>query len=226
MKKIFSNENIRNIRLYVHHEIMEQAGEDKKDIAKCRFAHIEKVAVLSWQIFNLYLKEYKRTNKKYNKENQLSKSDFKQIEKIVKLNANRSILFMGIIHDLYKMYESDKKSHGELAADWFTSYCKTNKYKMKGVMKDIRDAVKHHSNKDKKTKNIYYKILCDADVLSKYSVENAYEKSILLDMNLEDALKNSMNIIEKEKKYKGKTPFFNYLRDVNKRKVIEQIKMR
>ena len=32
MKKIFSNENIRNIRLYVNHEIMNQGGKDKKDM--------------------------------------------------------------------------------------------------------------------------------------------------------------------------------------------------
>ena len=49
MKKIFSNENIRNIRLYVNHEIMNQGGKDKKDISKCRFIHTERVALISYQ---------------------------------------------------------------------------------------------------------------------------------------------------------------------------------
>ena len=225
MKKIFSNENIRNIRLYVNHEIMNQGGKDKKDVSKCRFIHTERVALISYQILGMYIDEYKRTKGKYTKDSKISKSDFKQVKRIVKSKAEKSVIFMGIIHDLFKMTEEVKDSHGILAAEWFTEYCKLNKYQMKGILKDIRDAIKNHSSKgDMKNKNIFYKILCDADIISKYSVENAYEKSIKLNMTMLESIKNSMNIIENKNGYKGHTPFFNHLRKINKNKVLNELK--
>ena len=42
-------------------------------------------------------------------------------------------------------------------------------------MKDIYKAIKYHSNKKKLTNNIFYKILCDADILSKFTPQTVYK---------------------------------------------------
>ena len=76
---------------------------------------------------------------------------------------------MGIIHDLFKLTEEVKDSHGILAAEWFTEYCKLNKYQMKGILKDIASK----SRQAHLSKNAYLQMAIKQAV-ERYACENLF----------------------------------------------------
>ena len=190
---------------------METPSDIDKRWLVYRFKHMERVADISYQLLLLYISEYKKCEKKYNsKKTKISKSEYHQIKAMIKDGALTSVIFLGLIHDIYKFRETNKVEHGELASQFFKNYCKNNKLKMTGRVKKMNEALKNHSEKEKTYDNIYFKILVDADILSKYSEENIKEKIIRTNRTS----RNELVRFESEglKGFKPKTPFFYELR--------------
>ena len=97
---------------------------DKRIIAY-RFKHMERVADISYQIMMKYMEEYKKSGKSYSsKKTKITKSDYHQLKEIEKNNIETTVIFLGLVHDIYKFCESDNLSHGELAASFFKDYCR------------------------------------------------------------------------------------------------------
>ena len=175
-----------------------------------RYKHMERVADISDKLLYLYISEYNKCKKKYNsKKTKISKSEYHQVKEIIKDDILTSVIFLGLIHDIYKFCETDKHEHGELASQFFRNYCKNNHLKMTGVVKKMNEALKHHSEKQKGYDNIFFRILVDADLLSKFSEENFKEKIIKVNITSRDEL---THLQEKLKDYKPKTPFFEMMK--------------
>lgn len=181
---------------------------------RLRFSHCERVADISFQLLQFYMEDIKNTKK-------LSKKEIDQLKYIKKYKLENSVIFLGLIHDMYKFAETNKTDHSELVATFFKNYCKRNKVKMKNHVELMYEALRDHSDKSiNKSDNIYYKILTDADVLSKYFEENIHQKT-------DDGHAKEVIIkLEKElhnDKFKGKTPYYNELHDIYKRALLRKI---
>ena len=191
---------------------------DKRIIAY-RFKHMERVADISYQIMMKYMEEYKKSGKSYSsKKTKITKSDYHQLKEIEKNNIETTVIFLGLVHDIYKFCESDNLGHGELVASFFKDYCKRNGIKNTGIVKKMYEALRDHSDKNKNNDNLFYKILVEADVLSKYSEENFKEKISLFNASASEEFKKLEG--ERLKDYKPKTPFFNDLKFKYKNELI------
>ena len=183
---------------------------DKRIIAY-RFKHMERVADISYQIMMKYMEEYKKSGKSYSsKKTKITKSDYHQLKEIEKNDIQTTVIFLALVHDIYKFCESDNLSHGELAASFFKDYCRRNNIKNTGVVKKMYEAIRDHSAKDKKSDNIFYKILVEADILSHYSEEYFKEKIILSKRTAAEELTHLEGYRLKD--YKPRTPFYSDLK--------------
>ena len=172
------------------------------EIIEYRFQHMKTVSSISYKILLSYLKD-KSASKK------LSKYEQKQLNIIKKHNLETTIIFISMIHDIYKFVEDENIEHGDMASKFFKNFCKMNNIKIKGIVSDMFEAIKKHSDKDIKSKNIYLNILRDADMLSKLSSENIQEKMQKLNISGLEELKKITNIINTEYQKKSHTVFFN-----------------
>ena len=220
IEKMFSIENIDTMRVYVLQNMRHVSRKEiNNTMILCRFQHMERVSMISLQLLQLYLSEYERCGKKYRKgKTCLKKEDFPQLANIKKHGLENAVVFMGIIHDMYKFDEYNTE-HGIRASQFFEQYCEKNHIPMKGMIKDIHDAIHDHSLKNKNQENIFFKILCDADILSKYSKENVIEKKYKDGKSPRDTVK----LIDADK-YDYKTPFFRYLRKMKRKKFLKELK--
>ena len=105
-----------------------------------RFLHMITVSEISYALLNFYIHNKDERKK-------LSKNEQKQLKEIMKNRLETSVIFIGMIHDLYKFNETPKAEHGRLAASFFENYCKRNGITVKGIVLDMYNAIKNHSDK-------------------------------------------------------------------------------
>lgn len=219
IKKFIAQDDIKLLKTLFYKKYLSVTPRivDEKNL-KLRFLHCERVSDVSFDILHFYLNDLKNNSKK------LSKTDVRQLKYIKKNKLDNAVIFLGYIHDLYKFAESKESEHGELAAEFFKNYCKRNHMKIGGHVKLMYDAIKNHSNKlDNNSNNIYYKILCDADLLSKYFEENIVQKMEKHKLSAKDEVVRYEKVL-KDTKVKGKTPYFDQLQDLYKRHLFVDIK--
>lgn len=222
-QKIITVDNVGEFRSIVWNKLRMVTPPDvDKRVLVYRFKHMERVSDISYQLLCLYIDEYNKCKKKYNsKKTKISKSDYHQVKEIIENDILTSVIFLGLIHDIYKFRETDKVDHGVLASEFFKNYCKNNKLKMTGIVKKMNEAVKHHSEKGRNYDNLYYKILVDADILSKYTEENFKEKMIRSNITSREELLHLDN--EALKSYKPKTPFYEIVKFKYKSDLVSQM---
>lgn len=222
LKKVLCDKSITEEREFVLNKMrtVTPIAIDAK-MVDYRYEHMKRVADISEELMILYLKEYDRCGKKYNsKVTSLTETDFNDLKEIKKEGLLKTVIFLGLAHDIYKFCETKDVDHGELAAEFFKSFCKKNKIKLKGLAKKMYLAIKYHSNKGKNLDNIYYKVLCDADILSHYFPEMFLERSVKAKITSTEYFKR----IDKEMKdYKSKTPFFKALKKRYRTKAIHNM---
>jgi len=144
---------------------------------------------------------------------------------LLKVMKDNDILFipklLGIIHDTYK-YCENKYDHGEIISKQFELWVLMLGIEITPEIQLMIDSLKYHSNKDKNDyDNIYYKILCDADIISR--------KYLMKLDEIKDKHGNiSFNDYEKSltwcNSYKPKTPYFNSILHTFQRDAKEKIK--
>ena len=173
------------------------------ELASTRYQHCVMVSMICESLLKKYFELLENPSNE-----ELSKKEEKQLISLADHDAFNYVSIMGIIHDMYKLNEKYAKKHGKATALWFRCYIKKSHIPFKKEMKDIYKAIKYHSNKKKLTNNIFYKILCDADILSKFTPQTVYkyrkENEIFHFVTNEEVI-NEM--LEKEN-YFGKTLFF------------------
>jgi hypothetical protein len=173
-----------------------------------RYDHTEKVVQISRELFHMMVNDDNPEDDYagfYTKEYSLCKPIHENcLEWLFSVVA--------YIHDMYKFSEDrNKAEHGAIAAKQFDSYCNTyninTSYK---IVIQMKDAIYNHSKKYLYLEdNIFFDILCDADILSKYSITNIKEKSIYkYKNNLNDTYNMVINHVGG---YVPKTKYFNLL---------------
>ena len=204
--KILKDFVLKNLRddCYNNSEYSYRAiGTKRLDLPETRYDHCIMVSMICENLLKKYFELLENPSNE-----ELSQKEEKQLMLLADHGAFNYVSIMGIIHDMYKLNEKYAKKHGKVAALWFKTYIKKNHIPFKKEMKDIYKAIKYHSNKKKLTNNIFYKILCDADILSKFTPQNIYkyrrENEIFYFVTNESVI-NEM--LEKEN-YFGKTLFF------------------
>lgn len=88
-----------------------------------------------------------------------------------------SVVFVCLMHDMFKFLDSKKLSHGAIAAQQFSNLCKAYDVPRCQLRRDMKEALANHSNKDYSLgSNEIFAILVDADMLSKLSLEQFKRK--------------------------------------------------
>lgn len=84
-----------------------------------------------------------------------------------------SVVFVCLMHDMFKFLDSKKLSHGSIAAQQFSNLCKAYNVPKCQLRRDMKEALANHSNKEYSLgSNEIFAILVDADMLSKLSLES------------------------------------------------------
>ena len=102
-------------------------------------------------------------------------------------------------------------------------FCKMYDVEMWDVPMKMKEALSLHSDKSKVLySNPFFSILCDADILSKYTLSALYEKIARNDWinDLDTALDYTNEVLTK---YVPKTPFFDGLRSLYVSKLVHDI---
>ena len=136
----------------------------------------------------------------------------------------RKIETMAVIHDMFKYVENEEDDHGAKAADYL-SLCLTgfeHDEKEKEEWDLVLEALKLHSSKDVETSNPYLKILIDADILDKVSLQYVvnYHKNFRADEPIMDCFEK---FIAKVNSHKGLTRCYNSFKDISIEKTMRNI---
>lgn len=169
----------------------------KKSELKKRMNHSIQVAEISDMILNSY---YKDTNPHFTDMDMY-------LLKIMKKNHVEFVpKMLGIIHDTYK-YCENQYDHGEIISKQFELWVLMVGIEISPEIQLMIDALKKHSNKNLNDyDNLYYKILCDADILSRKYIMKVDE---LKDKNGFVTFKDYEKSLDFVKDYTPKTPYFN-----------------
>lgn len=140
-----------------------------------RKRHIEIVMEISREILN----RYKDSNIEVRLKNQL---DF-----IFDNGLEWTIDVVSLLHDAYK-HKISPLSHGKMAALLFENICKDVGLDIHrdSTLFDMHTAITFHSSSGLDISDIYYEIICDADMLSKWSTEYLYIKSNSLGISVKE----------------------------------------
>lgn len=209
-KNMYAND-FRYLKGIVRNTLMMEGPNNASYGSAARMQHILEVMKISKMILNLSMTKPLPIDH--------------PISKIIHNKMEWSVQLVALMHDMYKMEETKVHSHGFLAAKQFGFYAR-----MKGF--DYTDnpaapdpdnhlwfmysAIINHSNHTafSPETNIYYDILCDADILSKYTIENVIDKW-KNKYNGEGTLKETVDkVLNTHTPYTGKTLPYEYLKDV------------
>lgn len=184
--------------------VLSQTSDDKEKTAY-RIKHCEKVAFISNIILNDML-----DNLPQEKTAPFNESDY-ILHLIKKYHLEWTVGMVAYFHDMYKYAETVKVDHGKIAAKQFRMFCKMSDVPMNDITRKMKEAIEYHSNKSKTIlSNVYFSILCDADILSKFSEDGMKEK-MLRNPNIK-TMRDAFNDIRKSvEHYKYKTSSFDNL---------------
>lgn len=186
-----------------------------------RIAHINTVANLSNQIMFDYIAFYKSCT--YNHDTDKIRNEYIKNTLSIIDTCNLSWLpyMIALLHDMYKLIDAKDIPHGYLAAKQFEIYCESQDIRIKNydLLKQAKIALAEHSNKARYLQtNIFFDILCDADIISKFTMNNIEEKMLLEGTSVNDTYEN---MIKKNASYTGKTPFY----DIYKKKYSDWLEL-
>lgn len=191
------------LKKYLKNILTETAGNIEK--ANLRYEHSVLVATISKDLYEMYVNQVKKGVR-------LSSFDT-TIMQLSKYHMGWTVEMCGYIHDMFKYSKSKKLEHGKIAAKQFSMFCKMYDVEMWDIPIKMKEALSLHSEKKRRPySNPFFDILCDADVLSKYTLTALEEKIVRNDwINDLDGAIDYTN--EACKEYVPKTPFFNTLKE-------------
>ena len=153
-----------------------------EDLIVYRKTHITGVAMLS----RVILGRYKRT---------LTTGEFKimnyqksMLNTIFKNDLDWIVELLAYMHDMYKLTKTPL-SHGKMAAMYLSDVCKHYGIsRQDSIVSDMKAALEFHTYDDIKLHNIFYEILYEADILSKWSMPYILLKSDMLKISPEEII--------------------------------------
>lgn len=194
--------NFEYLKKYLRNILLSTAGDTTK--ANLRYEHCLLVAKISDELYDMYIE----TSHLF-----ILDPVSTLISELNKHDMRWTFELCGYLHDMYKYSKSKKIDHGKIAAKQFSMFCKMYDVEMWDVPMKMKEALTFHSEKNKSFySNPYFSILCDADILSKYSLSALNEKIARNDwINDLDTALDYTN--EACKNYVPKTPYFAKLRE-------------
>lgn len=150
------------------------------DLVVYRKRHTEHVVRLSKDILERYrvlLREDSRS---------IPKNKRETLRSIFDNHLEWTVEFIAWMHDMYKL-NSSPLPHGKMASIYFNDICKSCGVNRRNrIVQKMKEALIYHSYDKIKLDNIYYEILYEADMLSKWTVDYFMIKSFILNLSLKD----------------------------------------
>lgn len=208
-----SNYNFEALKAIVAntYNMSNETTEKKKQ----RIRHVESVMQFSRILYMYYCKYPK---------DKLTKHESDVIAAINACRMSWVVELVAVLHDMFKFSKGGE--HGVLAASYLDALCVERRVPTTYTMiQEMRTALAKHSDKNvprSLQSNLFIKILIDADILSKYCIENMLEKweRYPKGTSFDYAYKDALSIV---KKYKPSTPFFESLCRKETKKMEEDI---